>query len=391
MKKEEKCIDLTGHRLIAMSDAQDALAAGASRIIAAANCVVTPTASNFLEQHGIAVVTITAPGSPSPSVPPDSSSAPAAAAGKAHSDPRLFSTSEAATIKQEICAVGRKLWMRQFVDGNGGNISYRIGPNEVLCTPTLVSKYDLTPEDICMVDLEGNQIAGTRPRTSELLLHLEIYKAVPEARAVVHCHPPHATAYAITGRVPPNQVIPEFEILVGKVAIAPYETPGTPTFARSVLPYVKQHNTVLLANHGIVCWADTITHAEWSAEVLETYCCMLMLAAQLGAPISHLSETHASDLLAIKKDYGLPDIRFDTARAEGRQPSQLEAPGAIALEPAPSEGSTRNGARADLEWLVKTVKDAVMEAIAASKKKEKRNAKTRKRKKSGARARIAKK
>ncbi len=167
--------------------------------------------------------------------PAASSSASAAQSGAAPGrapNARLFTTPEAEAIKKEICAVGRKLWLRQFVDGNGGNISYRIGPNEVLCTPTLVSKYDLTPEDICMVDLEGNQIAGTKPRTSELLLHLEIYKAVPEAKAVVHCHPPHATAYAITGRVPPNLVISEFEILVGKVAIAPYETPGTPAFAR---------------------------------------------------------------------------------------------------------------------------------------------------------------
>src|SRR6185312_625873 len=116
--------------------------------------------------------------------------------GLAPANARLFSTPEAEAIKKEICAVGKKLWMRQFVDGNGGNISYRIGPNEVLCTPTMVSKYDLTPEILCLVDLEGNQIAGVRPQTSELLLHLEIYKAVPQAKAVVHCHPPYATAYA---------------------------------------------------------------------------------------------------------------------------------------------------------------------------------------------------
>ena len=231
--------------------------------------------------------------------------------------------------------MGRKLWMRQFVDGNGGNISYRIGPNEVLCTPTLVSKYDLTPEDICLVDLEGNQIAGAKPRTSELLLHLEIYKAVPEAKAVLHCHPPHATAYAITGRVPPNMVIPEFEVFVGKVAISPYETPGTKAFAETVLPYVKQHNTVLLSNHGIVCWADTVTHAEWYAEVLETYCWTLMLAAQLGVPISRISEEQASDLLAMKKKLGLPDIRFDTSRMKECQLSDLEVPSSIALEPNP--------------------------------------------------------
>ena len=232
----------------------------------------------------------------------------------AHADPRLFSTPEAEEIKREICAVGRKLWLRQFVDGNGGNISYRIGPNEVICTPTLVSKYDLTPDDLCLVDLEGHQVAGAKPRTSEIFLHLEIYKAVPEAKSAVHCHPPHATAYAITGKVPPNLIIPEFEVFVGKVAISPYKTPGTAEFAQTVLPYVRDHNTILLANHGIVCWADTVTHAEWYAEVLETYCWTLMLASQLGARPSPIRSAADVDLLAMKKKLGLPDARFDEAR-----------------------------------------------------------------------------
>ncbi|MGB0063658.1 MAG: class II aldolase/adducin family protein, partial [Terracidiphilus sp.] len=227
---------------------------------------------------------------------------------------RLFNSPEAEAIKNEICSVGRKLWLRQYVDGNGGNISYRVGAGSVLCTPTLVSKYDLTTQDIGMTDMEGVQIAGSKPRTSELLLHLEIYKAVPEAMAVVHCHPPHATAYAITGRVPPNFVLPEFEVVVGKVALSPYETPGTKAFAETVLPYVKQHNTVLLSNHGVVCWADTVTHAEWCVEVLDSYCWTLMLAAQMGAPIAHISEEHASDLLAIKKKLGLPDSRLGATR-----------------------------------------------------------------------------
>jgi L-fuculose-phosphate aldolase len=297
-----------------------------------------------------------------------SSATQAAAAPGGAPNARLFTTPEAETIKKEICGVGRKLWLRQFVDGNGGNISFRIGPNEVLCTPTMVSKFDLTPEDICMVDLEGKQIAGSRPRTSELLLHLEIYKAVPEAKAVVHCHPPHATAYAITGRVPPNQVISEFEILVGKVAIAPYETPGTSTFARSVLPYVRQHNTVLLANHGIVCWSDTVTHAEWSVEVLETYCWTLMLAAQLGAPISHISEEQASELLAVKRKLGLPDCRFDTPRMNERQPTapDPQVSSSISVESAACDDGSGNGGGAELEMTVKSLTDAVMKALAAN-------------------------
>jgi L-fuculose-phosphate aldolase len=124
---------------------------------------------------------------------------------------------------------------------------------------------------------------------------------------------------------------------------------------------------VLLSNHGIVCWADTITHAEWYAEVLETYCWTLMLAAQLGVPISRISEEQGSDLLAIKKKLGLPDIRFDTSRMKECQLSDLEVPSSIALEPTPCDGYNSNGneSGADLEALVKSVTDAVMEAIAA--------------------------
>ena len=366
MKSGEKSIDLTGRRLIAIRDVQDALAAGAASIVASANCVVTPSAHDFLQQHGIELVANAMLPAPSPVTQANSSPTPASdSSGHVSINRRLFSTPEAEAIKKEICAVGRKLWMRQFVDGNGGHISYRIGPNEVLCTPTLVSKFDLTPEDLCLVDLEGNQIAGSKPRTSELFLHLEVYKAVPEAKAVLHCHPPHATAYAITGRVPPNLVIPEFEVFVGKVAISPYETPDTKAFAETVLPYVRQHNTVLLSNHGIVCWADTVTHAEWYAEVLETYCWTLMLAAQLGVPIARISEEQGSDLLAIKKKLGLPDIRFDTSRMKECQLSDLEVPSSIALEPTPCDGSggNRNGSGADLEALVKSVTDAVMDAV----------------------------
>ncbi len=286
------------------------------------------------------------------------------AASAAHR--QIFTSPEAEAIKEEICAVGRKLWLRQFSDGNGGNISYRIGPNEVLCTPTLVSKYDLTPEDIGMTDLEGVQLAGSKPRTSELLLHLEIYKAVPEAKAVVHCHPPHATAYAITGRVPPNLVLPEFEVMVGKVAISPYETPGTKAFAETVLPYVKHHNTVLLSNHGVVCWADTVTHAEWCAEVLDSYCWTLMLACQLGAPIARISEEQGSELLAIKKKMGLPDIRFDVTGTREFQSSHREAPNSIAVQPAPCDGQAGYVAAlssGDLEAVVKAVTAEVLKAL----------------------------
>ncbi len=347
-----------------MRDVQEAVSAGASRVTAAANCVITPSARDFLRQRNVQIVTAAlAPVQKTAALAPKNG-AQIAHPPKSPANPRLFSTPEAEAIKKEICTVGKKLWLRQFVDGNGGNISYRIGPDEVICTPTLVSKFDLTPEDLCLVDLEGNQVAGSRPRTSEIFLHLEIYKAVPEAKAAVHCHPPHATAYAITGKVPPNLVIPEFEVFIGKVAISPYETPGTPEFAHTVLPFVKQHNTVLLSNHGIVCWADTVTHAEWYAEVLETYCWTLMLASQMGVPISYISEQKGSDLLAIKKRLGLPDVRFDSSAMKECRLSDLDVPHSIALNPLPCDGGTNCPSDADIEKLVKSVTDAVMQEIA---------------------------
>lgn len=360
-----KVMDFSSRRVVALRDVQEAVAAGASRIVTGPTAVVTPSAKDYLQQHNVTLEKNGA--TSSAAATPAASSMSTGSTGRSASNPRLFDTPEAEAIKKEICAVGRKLWMRQFVDGNGGNISYRIGPNEVICTPTLVSKYDLTPEDLSMVDLEGNQIAGTKPRTSEIFLHLEIYKAVPEAKSCVHCHPPHATAYAITGKVPPNLVIPEFEVFVGKVAISPYKTPGTTEFAQTVIPFVKDHNTVLLSNHGIICWADTVTHAEWYAEVLDTYCWTLMNAAQLGVPISYISEQQGEDLLVLKKKLGLPDVRFDTSRMKECQLADLEMPNSIALTPTPCDGDTGRsanaGSNADIELLVKSVTDAVMEAL----------------------------
>lgn len=364
-----KSLDFTSKKLVSMSDLRSAEAEGVQEIAVGSSTVVTPSVRDFAAAHGLELRTLETSSCPCSGAMKsnDNGAKSAFRPGSTNSpDVRLYSTPEVEKIKEEICAVGRKLWLRQFVDGNGGNISYRIGDNEVLCTPTLVSKYDLQPADLALVDLEGKQLAGVRPRTSEILLHLEIYKAVPQARAVVHCHPPHATAYAITGRVPPNLVIPEFEVFVGKVALSPYETPGTTKFAQTVLPFVKDHNTVLLSNHGIVCWADTVTHAEWYAEVLDTYCWTLMLAAQLGAPISYISPQQGSDLLTMKKSLGLPDIRLDTARMKECQVSDLEGSEGIAV--APNACECRNGrpAEPDIESLVKSITDEVMHAFTGS-------------------------
>jgi len=235
---------------------------------------------------------------------------------------------EAQALRAEIIRVGRKLWERQYVDGNGGNISVRLGSRYVLCTPTMLSKGDLEPADICLSDLEGNILAGDRSRTSELLLHLEIYKANPKARAVLHCHPPYATAFAVTGTVPPNGLIPEYEVFIGPAAVAPYETPGTQAFAETVLPFVQDHNTILLANHGVVCWSDTVTHAEWLAEIIDNYCKTYLIAKQIGQALTFIPENKIQEILALKRRLGFPDARLahypETASPTAEKSAELE-------------------------------------------------------------------
>lgn len=223
----------------------------------------------------------------------------------------VSSSFEAEATRAEIIRVGRKLWERQYVDGNGGNISCRLGTKYVLCTPTMMSKRDLEPADICLADMDGNIVAGDRLRTSELLLHLEIYRANPRARAVVHCHPPYATAFSLTGTTPPVGLISEYEIFIGPAALAHYETPGTHAFAETVLPFVQNHNTILLANHGVVCWSDTVTHAEWLTEILESYCKTCVIAKQIGKPLVHIPEEKIQEILVLKRKLGFPDARME--------------------------------------------------------------------------------
>jgi L-fuculose-phosphate aldolase len=273
----------------------------------------------------------------------------------------LFHSPATQLIKQEIVEAGRKLWHRQYVDGNGGNISVRLSRNYILCTPTLCSKGDLRVEDLSLVDLDNNQVCGNRPQTSEIRLHLEIYKTVQKAVAVIHCHPPFATAHAIAGVIPQGDLVPEQEVFVGQVALAPYETPGTAEFAKTVVPFVEQHNTILLANHGIVCWADTITRAEWFVEVIETYCKTLMIAKQLRSSLPALPQNKIEELLRIKASLGLPDARLPREpRHDGDDPGGLLDRMAGEFDKAPGGGEpTASMDDPDIEAVVASITERI--------------------------------
>src|SRR6266704_3883615 len=203
-------------------------------------------------------------------------------------------------LKEQICEIGRRLYNRGFAAANDGNITIRLNEREVLCTPTMVSKGFMKPEDVCKVDDEGNQLAGTRKRTSEVLLHLAVYKNRPDVNSVVHCHPPYATAFAVAHEPIPKCVLPEVEVFLGEVPIAKYATPGDQRLPNTIIPYVKDCNTILLANHGTVSRGTTVELAYFNTEIIDADCRILILAKQLGR-VNYFSEQHTSELMEFKK------------------------------------------------------------------------------------------
>jgi len=283
-------------------------------------------------------------------------------------------------IKQDICDIGRRIYNRQFAAANDGNITVRVSENEVLCTPTLHCKGFLKPDDIALIDMTGKQIAGRKKRSSEALLHLEIYRQREDVKSVVHCHPPHATAFAIAREPIPQCILPEVEVFLGDVPITKYETPGGQDFADTIIPFVDRTNVMILANHGTVSYGESVEQAYWWTEILDSYCRMLMLAKQLGN-VSFLSGEKSQELLDLKDKWGYKDPRntsdyedcdicandiFRDSWAEsGVDRRAFPAPPALKTPSAPSASPSKSGGGVDEEALVKLITDEVMRQLQA--------------------------
>jgi L-fuculose-phosphate aldolase len=279
-------------------------------------------------------------------------------------------------IKQDICEIGRRIYNKGFAAANDGNITVRISDNEVLCTPTMHSKGFLKPDDISTVDMTGTQIAGRKKRSSEALLHLEIYKQRPEIKSVVHCHPPHATAFAVAREPIPQCVLPEVEVFLGDVPITKYETPGGQAFADTIIPFVDKCNVIILANHGTVSFGEDVERAYWWTEILDAYCRILMLSRQLGR-VNYLDQQKSRELLELKDKWGFTDPRlteeyqncdicandiFRESWAEsGVKRTAFDPPPPMPTSQTASASST-NGA-IDEEQLVKLITDQVIRQL----------------------------
>jgi len=334
--------------------------------------LLTPSAQDLLRERGLRV--------PVPALPEEERPAPPAAKPRAGSPAapapelgpsgfrkvapgeieRFFKSPEIERLKGDILDIGRRLWQRAYVDGNGGNISIRVAEDLVLCTPTLVSKGFMKPTDLCLVDMQGAQKAGgDKKRTSELLMHLAIYKAQPKAKACVHAHPPYATGFAVSGVRPPTCMIPEMEIMIGEVPIAPYITPGTQAMGDACAELADTHNTILMANHGVVAWGFSVEDAYFKMEILEAYCRTVLVTAQLGKDPNFISQKNVTELLKVKKTLGIPDRRLGLKECELCDNSEWR-PGVTCAQDRSEEGPPEDG---EAEALVEKVTEEIVRAL----------------------------
>lgn len=203
------------------------------------------------------------------------------------------------TLRDAICEIGRRLYDRQLVAGAEGNLSVRLDAERVLCTPTRVSKGYLRRDELAIVDLAGQQLEGPRRRSSEILVHLAVYRHRPDVGAVIHAHPPHATAFAMTHEAVPRGFHPEQLLLFGDVPIVKYALTGTAALAEEVGSVVAGRSAVLLANHGAVTFAADLESAWHLMECLDGYCRLMILARQLGRP-KRLTRRQIADLEALR-------------------------------------------------------------------------------------------
>lgn len=273
----------------------------------------------------------------------------------------FFNSPAITALKERMVDIGKRMWAREYTDGNGGNLTIRVGDNLVLCTPTLVSKGFMTPEHMCLVDMEGNQLAGKYKRTSECMTHLAIMKRQPKAKACCHAHPPHGTAFAVAGVQPPTCMIPEAEVFLGQIGLAEYQTPGTPANAEVVGNAAVEHMAVLMVNHGVITWGKDIEDAYWKMENVEAYCKTVWVASQLnGGKLLTITGGQAKELIALRKSLGMDDKRSTWKECQLCDNADFH-PGTVCQVPgSPTAASSNATLDAEAEKLVQAITDQIL-------------------------------
>jgi L-fuculose-phosphate aldolase len=211
-------------------------------------------------------------------------------------------------LREDICRVGRLMFEKGWIAANDGNISARLpaedGQGRLLATPTGVCKGMMQPEDLIVTDLDGNKVRGSRACTSEMEMHLTIYRSRPEIQAVVHAHPPAATGFAVAGRALNQGILPEVIVSMGAIPLVDYAEPGTRALSDALRPYIPKYDALLLANHGAVAYAEELMRAYHRMETVEHSARILLVAELLGGA-RLLPRAEIQKLFAARTRYGV--------------------------------------------------------------------------------------
>jgi L-fuculose-phosphate aldolase len=184
--------------------------------------------------------------------------------------------------REEIVSLGRMLHQKGFVVATDGNMTVRLDGGKVLATPTGMSKGSMAPEDLVLVDMQGNKLAGPRSVSTEIGMHLLIYRLRPDVKGIVHAHPVTATGYAAAGVELNHALLSEVVACLGSVPLAQYATPGTTELAASIAPLVPRHDAILMANHGVVTYGDCLRTAYMQMERVEHFAKICLVTHLLG-------------------------------------------------------------------------------------------------------------
>ena len=207
-------------------------------------------------------------------------------------------------LRADIVEVGRRMYARGYTASNDGNISVRLGSDRLLMTPKSVCKGFMTPDMMCITDLEGRKLQGDRDPSSEMLMHLEVYRQRPDAHAVVHAHPPIATGFAVAGIPLDRAVLAEVLTTLGSVPIAEYATPSTKELPEAVRKYIKAHDGMLLANHGALTSGADLYAAYYKMETIEHFAKISLVARLLGRE-NLIARDEVDRLQGLRGSYGI--------------------------------------------------------------------------------------
>lgn len=235
-------------------------------------------------------------------------------------------------LRAELVRFGKYLHDKNFVSGCDGNLSVRLDADRVLTTPTSVSKGMMFAEDMVIVDMQGRRLEGSRNPSSELLMHLTIYRARPDVNAVVHAHPPVATGFACAGMALDQPICSEIVVTLGSVPLAPYATTGTQALSDAILPLIPDYDAVLLANHGAVAYGKDLMAAYMRMETIEHYANILLTSMRLGQA-NHLSQKDIESLVSARR-------RYEGSRTQATLPVKV---GPSAAAPGKEAGTHRTG------------------------------------------------